>query len=203
VKILISGSSIRRYRLALRAIILSSVVFLFTSTLAFAGADGGGVEIPWGDIVKETVNLTIFLCVLGYFVRKPLSSFLKDRSELMRKSIEDASAARAEAMKKLEAVDARMKLLSEEIAKLNARMESESAAEAQALRDTATAEIGRIRAQAEFSGEQELKKALAELRHEASVLVSEAAETMVRESLSAQDQERLVKENIEKIERIV
>ena len=203
MKILISGSSIRRYRLALRAIILSSVVFLFTSTLAFAGADGGGVEIPWGDIVKETVNLTIFLCVLGYFVRKPLSSFLKDRSELMRKSIEDASAARAEAMKKLEAVDARMKLLSEEIAKLNARMESESAAEAQALRDTATAEIGRIRAQAEFSGEQELKKALAELRHEASVLVSEAAETMVRESLSAQDQERLVKENIEKIERIV
>jgi len=82
-------------------------------------------------------------------------------------------------------------------------MESESAADARVLRDMATVEIGRIRAQAEFSGEQELRKALIELRQEASVLVSEAAEAMIRSSLSAQDQERLVRENIEKIERIV
>jgi len=193
---------ITRHRRALRAILLS-VAFLSVSTVAFAAGGSGGHGIPWGDIVKQTINLSIFVGVLVYFVRKPFSSFLKERSDLMRKSIEDASVARAEAMKKLEEMDARMKLLSEEIAKLNARMESEAAAETQALRDTATAEIGRIRAQAEFSGEQELKKALAELRQEASTLVTEAAETIVRKSLSAQDQERLVKENIDRIERIV
>lgn len=195
-------SSIRRYRHVLR-VVLSLVAFLLAAKVAFASAEGGGHGIPWGDIAKQAINLIILVSVLIYFIRKPLSSFLKERSELMRKSIEDASVARAEALKKLEAMDARMALLSEEIAKLNARMESESNAEAQALRDTATTEIGRIRAQAELSGEQELKKALAELRQEASSLVSETAETIIRDSLSAQDQERLVKENIEKIERIV
>ena len=197
-------SSIRRHRHTLRVIIFSSIAFLFTSTVAFASAGGDGHHgIPWGDILKQTINLSIFVGVLVYFVHKPLSSLLKERSELMRKSIDDAAAARAEAMKKLEAMDARMARLSDEIAKLNAQMESESAADARALCDTATAEIGRIRAQAEFSGEQELRKALIELRQEASVLVSEAAEAMIRSSLSAQDQERLVNENIEKIERIV
>ena len=196
-------SSFCRHRRALRIIMLLPVVFLLTATIAIASADSGSHGIPWGDIVKQTINLGILVGVLVYFVRKPLSSFMKERSEQMQKSIEDASAARAEAMEKLEKMNARMALLSEEIAKLNARMESESAAEAQVLRDTATAEIGRIRAQAEFSGEQELKKALVELRQEASVLVSEAAEEIVRKSLSAQDQERLVGENIEKIERIV
>jgi F-type H+-transporting ATPase subunit b len=67
----------------------------------------------------------------------------------------------------------------------------------------AEAEIARIRAQAQFSAEQELKKARLELRQEASALAAEAARDLVRKSLSAQDQERLVQENIDKIERIV
>ena len=48
-----------------------------------------------------------------------------------------------------------------------------------------------------------MKKARAELQQEASVLAAQAAEELVRKSLSPQDQERLVKENIDKIEGIV
>ena len=189
----------RRRRKA--AVILSSVALLFAAKTAFAS--GGGHGVPWGDIIKQAINLAILVGVLVYFLRKPLSSFLKERSELIRKSIDDAAAARAEAMGKLEAMDARMATLSEEIAKLNAQVESKTALEVKALRDAAEAEIGRIRAQAEFSGEQELKKARTELRQEASLLAAEAAESIVRKSLSPQDQERLVQENIDKIERIV
>jgi F-type H+-transporting ATPase subunit b len=181
-------------------VVLSSVAFLFASSAVFASE--GNTGIPWKDIVSHAINLGLLLSVLFYFVRKPLSSFLKERSELIRKSIDDAAAARLLAMKKLEEMDNRMAALSEEIAKLNASIESEAAFEAKALHDAATAEIERIRAQAQFSGEQELKKARAELRQEASVLATEAAQAMVRETLTGQDQERLVKENIEKIERI-
>jgi F-type H+-transporting ATPase subunit b len=198
-------ASILRSGRALRAI-LPTAAFLLASAAAFASEEAGahgGHGIPWGDIVKQTINFAILAGVLVYFLRKPLSSFLKERSELMRKSIEDAANARAEAAKKLEAMDARMAKLHEEIAKLNGRMESEAAAEATALRETASAEIERIRAQVEFSAEQELKKARAELRQEASELSAKAAEEMVRTSLSARDQDRLVKENIDKIEGIV
>jgi F-type H+-transporting ATPase subunit b len=192
-------------RASLRAFLPAAGVLL-SAAAAFASGEGeahGGGGVPWGEIAKQAINFAILVGVLVYFLRKPLSSFLKERAELMRKSIDDAANARAEAARRLEAVDARMAKLSDEIAALNARMDAEAAAEANSLRETVSGEIERIRKQAEFTGEQEVKKARAELQQEASALCAKAAEELVRKSLSPEDQARLVKENIEKIEGIV
>jgi F-type H+-transporting ATPase subunit b len=187
--------------------LLPAAAILLTAAVAFASGEGdaghGAPGIPWGEIAKQAVNFAILAGVLVYFLRKPVSSYLKERSELLRKSIDDAANARAEAARKLDAIEARTAMLAAEIARMNAKMESEAAAEAQALRDTATAEIARIRTQAEFTGEQEVKKARQELQKEASLLSAQAAEDLVRKTLSPEDQERLVRENLEKIEGIV
>jgi F-type H+-transporting ATPase subunit b len=167
------------------------------------GAHGAGIHIPWGEILKQGINFLLLAGVLVYFLRKPLSSFLKERSELLRKAIDDAAKARAEAAEKLAAIETRTAKLAGEIAELNAKMDVEASAEARRLQEIAVAEIARIRAQSEFAGEQEVKKAREELRKEASLLSAVAAEELVRKTLSPADQERLVRENIEKIERIV
>jgi len=161
---------------------------------------GGGIHIPWGEILKQAINFLILAGVLFYFLRKPFSSFLKERSELLRKAIDDAAKARAEAAEKLAAIEARTAKLADEIAGMNAKMDVEAAAEARRLQETAAVEISRIRAQSEFTGEQEVKKAREELRREASLLSARAAEELVRKTLSPEDQERLVRENLEKIE---
>ena len=161
---------------------------------------GGGVHIPWGEIIKQAINFLLLAGVLVYFLRKPFSSFLKERSELLRKAIDDAAKARAEAAEKLAAIETRTAKLADEIAAMNAKMDAEAGAEAQRLRETAAVEISRIRAQSEFTGEQEVKKAREELRREASLLSARAAEEIVRKTLSPEDQERLVRENLEKIE---
>ena len=93
--------------------------------------------------------------------------------------------------------------LADEIAGMNAKMDVEAAAEARRLQETAAVEISRIRAQYEFTGEQEVKKAREELRREASLLSARAAEELVRKTLSPEDQERLVRENLEEFEGIV
>jgi len=164
---------------------------------------GGGVHVPWGEVIKQAINFLILAGVLVYFLRKPLSSFLKERSELLRKSIDDAAKSRAEAAEKLAAIETRTAKLADEIAEMNAKMDVEAAAEARRLQEAAAVEISRIRAQAEFAGEQEVKKAREELRQEASLLTARAAEDLVRKALSPEDQERLVRENLEKIEGIV
>ena len=180
---------------------------LCAAAVAFAAEEGGaphgGVHIPWGEIIKQAINFLILAGVLVFFLRKPISSFLKERSELLRKAIDDAATARAEAAEKLAAVESRTAKLADEIAGLNAKMDVEAAAEARRLQETASAEISRIRAQSEFTGEQEVKKAREELRREASLLTAQAAEEIVRKTLSPEDQERLVRENLEKIEGIV
>jgi len=177
------------------------------AAVAFAaeegGAQHGGVHIPWGEIIKQAINFLILAGVLVYFLRKPFSSFLKERSELLRKAIDDAANARAEAAEKLAAIETRTAKLADEIAGMNAKMDVEAAAEARRLQETAAVEISRIRAQSEFTGEQEVKKAREELRREASLLSARAAEELVRKTLSPEDQERLVRENLEKIEGIV
>ncbi len=173
---------------------------------ALGAEEGGGahgIAIPWGEVIKQAINIGILAGVLFYFLRKPLSSFLKERSELLRKSIDDAAKARAEAAEKLSAIEARTATLADEIAGMNAKMDAEAVTEARRLRETAAVEISRIRAQSEFAGEQEVKKAREELRREASVLSAEAAEELVRKTLTSVDQERLVRENLEKIEGIV
>jgi len=181
---------------------------LCVAAAAFAAEEngahpGGGVHVPWGEILKQAINFLILAGVLVYFLRKPVSSFLKERSELLRKAIDDASKARAEAAEKLAAIENRTAKLADEIAGMNAKMDVEAAAEARRLQESVAAEISRIRTQSEFTGEQEVKKAREELRREASVLTARAAEELVRKTLSPEDQERLVRENIEKIEGIV
>jgi F-type H+-transporting ATPase subunit b len=181
---------------------------LCAAAAAFAAEEsgahpGGGVHIPWGEIVKQAINFLVLAGVLVYFLRKPLSSFLKERSELLRKAIDDAAKARAEAAEKLAAIEARTANLADEIAGMNAKMDVDAAAEAGRLQETVAVEISRIRAQSEFTSEQEVKKAREELRREASLLSARAAEEIVRKTLSPEDQERLVRENIEKIEGIV
>jgi F-type H+-transporting ATPase subunit b len=181
---------------------------LCAAAVAFAAEEGGahpggGVHVPWGEILKQAINFLILAGVLVYFLRKPLSSFLKERSELLRKAIDDAAKARAEAAEKLAAIEARSARLADEIAAMNANMDADAAAETRRLQEAVAVEISRIRVQSEFTGEQEVKKAREELRQEASLLTARAAEDLVRRTLTPQDQERLVRENLEKIEGIV
>ncbi len=186
--------------------VVLSVAALLAAGAVFAAEEGaahGGGGIPWGEIAKQSVNFLILVGVLVYFLRKPLASFLKERSELLRKSIADAAKAREEAAEKLSAIESRMSELAGEIAQMNAKTDEEAAAEARILHDAATVEIARIRTQAEFTGEQEVKKAREELRKEASLLATRAAEEIVRKAVSPEDQERLFRENLEKIEGIL
>jgi len=192
---------------ALRVVALLAAS-LCACAIAFAAEEGGapqggGVHIPWGEIIKQAINFLILAGVLVYFLRKPFTSFLKERSDLLRKSIDDAAKARAEAAEKLAAIETRTAKLADEIAGMNEKMDVEAAAEARRLKETAAVEISRIRAQSEFTGEQEVKKAREELRREAALLSARAAEELVRKTLSPEDQERLVRENLEKIEGIV
>lgn len=185
---------------------LSAVLLAIGSVSATAAAEAAAGQpggIPWADILKQTVNFAILAGALVYFLRKPLSSFLKERSELLRRSIDDAARAREEAAAKLSAIETRVAKLSDEIASMNRKMDAEAEDEAHRLHEAAQAEIERIKVQTRVAADQEVKKARLELRREAAALATGAAEEIVRKAMTPDDQERLVRENIEKIREVV
>jgi F-type H+-transporting ATPase subunit b len=180
------------------------LVFLATSGVAAAAQEAGGhAAIPWWEIFKQAVNFSILVGVLVYFLRKPVSAFLKERAQLLRDSIDEAARARSSAAEKLLSIDVRMSKLSEEITEMNRKMEAEAAEEKQRLHETAQAEIERLRAQVQFAADQEVKKAKAELRREAAELSAHAAEEILSKTITPEDQERMVRENIDRIREIV
>ena len=183
---------------------LLALAFSAAPALAAAAeeAAGHGGGIPWTDLFKQVVNFAILAGALVYFLKKPISSYLKDRSEQLRKAIEDAARAREDAAAKLSDIEKRLAGLPGEIAGMRGRMEAEAEEEARRIREAAQAEIERVRTQAQFAAEQEVKKARQELRKEAAVLAIGAAEEIVRKSITAEDRERLARENIEKIREI-
>jgi len=55
----------------------------------------------------------------------------------------------------------------------------------------------------QFAAEQEVKKAKAELRKEAAELSARTAEEIVSKTITKEDQERMVRENIDRIREVV
>jgi F-type H+-transporting ATPase subunit b len=186
--------------------ILALSILLVSAAAAAAqasGAPAGHGAIPWDTIVKQAVNFAILVAVLVYFLRKPLSSFLQERTDLLKKSIDDAARARQEAAEKLAAIEARLAKLPGELEELSRRSASEADAEARRIAEAGKVEADRIRLQAETSADLEVRKAREELRREASELAAQAAEELLKREFKPSDQERLVRENIEKIREIV
>lgn len=187
----------------MRAILLL-LGFLVAPAVAPAASEAGGAAgIPWWEIFKQAVNFSILLGVLVYFLRKPVGAYLKERTEILRKSIDEAAQARASAAEMHLAIEARMARLSEEISEMNRKMDGEAEEETRRMREVAQAEIGRLHAQVQFAAEQEVKKARAELRGEAAELSAQAAREIVSKAITKEDQERMVRENIDRIREIV
>ncbi len=187
----------------MRALLLFLVLVATAGSAAAAQGTGGQAGIPWGEIFKQAVNFSILVGVLFYFLRKPVSAYLKERSELLAKSIEEAAQAKTSAMERLAAIEARMVKLSDEIAEMNRKMETEADAEAKKLVEAAQTEIERLHVQVKFAAEQEVKKAKSELRREASELSARAAEEIVSKTITPEDQDRMVRENIDRIREVV
>jgi F-type H+-transporting ATPase subunit b len=186
-----------------RAVLLV-LVFLATSRVAAAAQETGGyMGIPWWEIFKQAVNFSILVGVLVYFLRKPVSAYLRERAQQLRNSMDEAARARAAAAEKLLSIELRMSKLSEEIAEMNRKMEAEVDEEKRRLREAAQAEIERLHAQVQFAADQEVKKARAELRREAAELSARAAEEIVSKTVTPEDQDRMVRENIEGIREVV
>lgn len=130
----------------------NSVLALFASS--GSAASGGFAEfwekymnIPGFEFWKF-INLFIFVGVLTYLVRKPLSAAFKARREDIRAELIKAEEAKKAALAKLTEVEARLAGAETEIAELKKEARQEIEAEKQRLRRQAEAESEKLRAQA-------------------------------------------------------
>jgi len=176
---------------------------LMFAVIAFAeeAAEGGHEEAMtfMGDWLPRLVNFAIIASVVVYFGRKPVRDFFANRSAEIAKSMLDAHEARERAVAALADMERKIKEMEAETGRLVADAQSRGEKDRQALVEEGRKVAQDVQAQVKQGIDMELHKAKSALAAEASLLSLDLAEGRIKEKISGQDHERIVKEYISKV----
>jgi F-type H+-transporting ATPase subunit b len=160
----------------------------------FGGPSEHSSEPPaWKEILFKWVNLGILLGVLVFFLRKPALKFFAERSEQIRKALEEARAAREAAEQEVAKVMARVQQLDQEVAHLKNEAVAQAEAERQRILEAARHEAERIKIGAQEEIGLLVKNARQELREHSAALVVQMAEDKIKSEIRPEHQEPLFK----------
>jgi F-type H+-transporting ATPase subunit b len=175
-------------------------------TLAWSrGLGGGGAtqesgEEPAHDLLYRTINFVILVGGMGYVLRKPLGDFLSARSASIRKALEEGRKALEASGTQLQAVEAKLQRLGEEIAAFQAAAVREMDVERQRLEQSTAEEAARILDSARAQMDTALRGARLELKNFTASQAVTLAEGMIRKRLDEPGRKRLVSEFLTKLE---
>jgi F-type H+-transporting ATPase subunit b len=179
-----------------------ALVAVVASVLAVpAFAAGGGEDGVAKDLLYRVINLLILIGVLVYFARKPIQGFFSDRRNQIRDSLNNASELCRRAESRYSKWQRKLADLEEELSSIRETARERAEREREQILADARAAAERIRNDARSAVDQELRRAKAQLRDEASELAVELAAGILQEQVTTQDRERLFDEFIERIER--
>ncbi len=123
------------------------------------------------------MNFLVLAGGLGYLIKKHGGPYFAQRSEQIRKGMDDAERARAEADAKVAEVDRRLANLKSEIEALKRNAQQEADAEAQRVRREADAEMAKIQTHLADEIASASKAARLDLRRYSAGLALSLAET--------------------------
>jgi F0F1-type ATP synthase membrane subunit b/b' len=170
---------------------------------AEGGHDGGGLMDFYNTYLNypgfeawKFLNLFVFVGLLIYILRKPLSSTFRARRETIRQELVRAQQERDAALARLSEVEARLNNLDAETAQIREQSRREAEAEARRIAEQAQADIEKMRENAR----REIASVAASARRELKQFSAEEsirlAEEMVRQNLRDEDAARLVNASI-------
>ncbi|HEY8429513.1 MAG TPA: ATP synthase F0 subunit B [Sandaracinaceae bacterium] len=145
----------------------------------------------WMGFLPTVVNFLILLAILTWLLRKPLMTFLENRRLAVLEGLEEARRLKEAAEKKFQEYSERLAHLDEELAKLRQEMVQAGETERDRIIAEAEARAARMRKDAQFVIDQQMKQLRADLTREAIEAAIAAAEKALAEQTSAADQQRL------------
>lgn len=144
-------------------------------------------------------NLALFIAIMIYLVKKPLSEAFKAKRETIRAELIKAEAEKQAALAKLTTAESRLARLDAESAEVVEHAKQEAEAEKNRILQQTEFEIGKLREQASGEIERTSKLAKMELRRFSAEESIRLAEEKIKKEITAEKDARLVKANIEAI----
>ena len=148
------------------------------------------------------MNLGVFILILYFLLRTPLSAAFKAKREQIRAELIKAQQERDAAMKKLQEVEGRLAMLDTEVASIKERSAAEAEAEKARIAAQTESDIAKMREQAQGEITRAGQQAKAELRRFSAEESIRLAEEMLRQQVGSDTDSKLVKAGIDKLASI-
>ncbi len=189
------------------------LVFLFNIILIFAETGGAKGASGWDNFVHfwdtyfnypgfelwRFLNLAIFVGLMIYLLKKPLSEAFKTKRETIRAELIKAEEERQSALAQQNAVEAKFARLDAETETIRQRAAQEVDAEKTRISAQTEFEINKLREQASGEIESAGKRIKSELRRFSAEESIRLAEAKIKGEINHETDARLVKANIQSI----
>jgi F0F1-type ATP synthase membrane subunit b/b' len=151
--------------------------------------------------IWKFLNLAIFLAVAIYILRRPISEALGTRREAIKQELVQAREQKAQALAKLAEADSLLTRLDADVRAIQEHAHQEAESERQRVAAATTAEVEKLKQQAEReiqTADKVARKALREFFAKRSV---ELARETVRSRMRPEDDRHLMEESIGELRR--
>jgi len=180
-----------RERIASSLFVCSAMLF-FAAAVARAAEQGGGNPTAAPTELFKWINFAIVAAVLIWLFGKVLPPIFRARAEKISATITKATAAKAEADRKLREAEQRLARLEEEGRGLREQAQREIAVEAERIRALAKSDAEKIAIAAKSEIQAAERAARIELKALAAKLAVDGAESLLAKQLTPQTQDALI-----------
>ncbi len=177
-------------------------VLIFTLVPVVAYASGGGEasnEGGMGDFWWRLLNFGILAAVIYKFSAKAIANFFVGDRMSIKSSLDEAVTAKEEAERKLVEHSARLDKANAEIAGIADMIKAQGIAEKEKIIEEAKRNAAKMKEDSEARIEQEFKRALQQLRKEATDLSVAMAEEILQKNIEAKDHESMVNDFLDRM----
>jgi len=154
------------------------------------------------DFLGKVVNFLVLFGGLAYLLRKPLGSFLQERSDSLAKTLQGAKKSREEASKRLDEVESRMEKLDDEVEQLRQEAESEGQALHLSTIEEAKKDAERLKRFAHSEIEMLTKDAIREIKEYTAAVAADLARQRILDRVTEEYQSSLIDKSIERLEKL-
>ena len=184
------------------SLLIVGLLLLPDSVLA---AEAGLINLDISLLVQAFNFLGLLLILWWFLFRRSGYSILakmEERTQAIKKSLEEAQAARAEAQRQQEEHRAKLEAAYAEAQAIREAVLREATEEQRRIVEAARQEALRIVESGRGEIGQDVRRARDELRREVGEIAVAVAERLLRKSLRDEDHRRIVQESIAQLQRI-
>jgi F-type H+-transporting ATPase subunit b len=179
------------------AIVSLLLVLPAVAVAAESGGDhGGGLISIDRSLIVQFINFFILLFILQRLLYKPFLAKMQERTAAIKASLDQAQAARAEAVRQQEENESKLRAAYAEAASIREQALKEAAEESRRHIESAQTQARKLVDDTKAQLDGEIRRARDELRREVSDLAVAVAEKLVHRTLREDDHRRIVTEAI-------